>query len=543
LVIVAMALATTLRAIDLGRAPPVLNQDEAINAWNAWCLLKSGCDMVGAHWPIFYARAIGESRTTLYFYVLLPFQWLGGLNVWTTRLPALLGGVLSVPLIAFVGARLFDRRVGLVAALLFATNPWNLFLGRVGFEGSLCPVLALIPLALMIAAGLPLGDRERTARPVLGLLAGLAGGVVCYGYWAMRLYVPALVLALGASMAWRGSGPPRSRASLAVWLAMLAGFVATFGPLAWKHVSDPLIARRAEMTRLWEAGTPLGEIASRVLARFAMHFGGDFLFLRGDHFEIVNPLRAGAFSWFALPLLLAGLVAVIARVRASRSARTLAALLLVYPAGDVISAYDGVHTLRAAPGVPTLVLLAALGAVASWRWIRARSQSIARAVVGVAMLSWLWLDGGFALRFVREFDRAPNVYHAYQEDLVQAVRWLKPRWRDYDAIYCTTNGTNEPFSLMLFGLGYEPHRWFAEPRVMGTVAGWDAYSRFGRFHFLYRDLWHTSPAALGLDATARRSLFIVRPGELGLANPAFRVLRPDGTEVLWLCERGTGATR
>jgi predicted membrane-bound mannosyltransferase len=81
------ALAALLRLWHFGQSPPGLNQDEAVNAWNAWCLLKTGRDMVGAAWPVFYAHAIGDNRTTLYFYALLPFQAIGGLSAITTRLP------------------------------------------------------------------------------------------------------------------------------------------------------------------------------------------------------------------------------------------------------------------------------------------------------------------------------------------------------------------------------------------------------------------------------------------------------------------------
>ena len=85
---VILVVGTILRVANLGQSPPGLNQDEAINAWNAHCLLKTGKDQVGVAWPIFYSRAIGENRTTLYYYFSIPFQAMGGLNVVTTRLPS-----------------------------------------------------------------------------------------------------------------------------------------------------------------------------------------------------------------------------------------------------------------------------------------------------------------------------------------------------------------------------------------------------------------------------------------------------------------------
>src|SRR6478735_5157950 len=70
--------AAFLRLFHFGSSPPGLNQDEAVNAWNAFCLLRTGHDMAGARWPVFYAHAIGDNRTPLFSYALIPFQALGG---------------------------------------------------------------------------------------------------------------------------------------------------------------------------------------------------------------------------------------------------------------------------------------------------------------------------------------------------------------------------------------------------------------------------------------------------------------------------------
>src|SRR5947209_2383868 len=140
--------AVFLRLVRPGHSPPGLGQDEAVNAWDAWCLLRTGHDMGGQSWPVFYSHAIGDNRTTLYLYLLLPFQALGGLSVATTRLPARLAGVACVPLAAHVGRRIGGPAVGLVAAVLMAFDPWHLFVSRWGIEGSVCPFLALAMMAL-----------------------------------------------------------------------------------------------------------------------------------------------------------------------------------------------------------------------------------------------------------------------------------------------------------------------------------------------------------------------------------------------------------
>jgi 4-amino-4-deoxy-L-arabinose transferase-like glycosyltransferase len=532
-----VAVAAALRLVLPGQSPPGLNQDEAVNAWNAWCLLHTGRDMVGAPWPVFYAHAIGDNRTTLFFYALLPFQALGGLSVWTTRLPSIVAGIGAVLLVFQVGTRLAGRLAGLLAATFMALEPWPLFMSRWGIEGGLCPLLAIAPLSLLLAAGAPLGDAPtRPPRPLLAALAGLCAGIACYGYWPMRLYIPAFLL-LAAVLSWPAAlewmRVPRGRAAL---LAFAAAFALTFGPLAWKHLVDPEIARRAAMTRLWDATTPLPEVLRRVAGRYLAHFGPDFLFVRGDRFEIVSPIGQGEFHWTLLPLLLCGALAAILRFRASRTARLLVALLLAYPAGDVLSRYLGVHALRSAPGIPALVLFAAWGGASAWGWLAPRRRPLARIAAGVFLVAMAALDARYLVRYFGEYNRRPEIYHGYQTDLLAAAGWLRPRLAACDEVYVTTNGMNEPFAVTLVGLGYDARRWFREPRLPGRAGEWDVYLAYGKMHFLYGQYWRAHIEAEQADRRPERVLFVLRPGELGLGNPVHVIRRPDGTEALWICE-------
>ena len=98
-----LVLAAVLRLVALDQVPLGLHVDEASNAWNAYTLLTTGKDQHGVSWPIFYTRAFGENRSPLYLYAMLPFQAVGGVNVWTTRLPSALGGVVAVALIYLSG--------------------------------------------------------------------------------------------------------------------------------------------------------------------------------------------------------------------------------------------------------------------------------------------------------------------------------------------------------------------------------------------------------------------------------------------------------
>ncbi len=531
--------AAFLRLFHFGSSPPGLNQDEAINAWNAFCMLRTGHDMVGARWPIFYAHAIGDNRTTLLFYAMLPFQALGGLNVWTTRLPGVFAGILCVPLVYFVGARLFGRWAGLLAGLLMAFDPWALLVSRWGgFDGSLCPLLGLLAPAALLWAGLPPAGANSRPRAWRAALGGAAVGIACYGYWPIRLFLPAalMLMVLASWSRWREV--LRAPAGVRAAAAFAAGLALTFGPLALRHLTDPGTARRAEMTRLWERGAPLGEIVVKIVARWLVHFDPRFLFMRGDVFPIMSPPDQGMLHWYVLPLLIVGLVAAVRAAPHDLAARTVLALVAAYPAGDLIARYEGAHALRSSPGIGALVLLAAYGAMRAWAWAYARGPAVARGAGVAFALVFFAINLRYLPRFYGEWNRRPQIWSEYQVDLIEACKWLKPRLDRIDAVFITTRELNEPFATSLVELGWDPRRWFREPRdIQRSVDGWDLVVRYGKMHFLYADLCRPRVEALENNGRDDRGVFIVRPNELGLARPDSIIHRPDGSEALWIFDK------
>lgn len=543
-----LLLAGVLRIGRLPHAPPGLNQDEAANAWNAWCLLTTGRDQAGNPWPVFYTRALGGNRSTLYLYALLPFQALGGLNVWTTRLPAAVGGVLTVLLLYWIAARLFNRPTGLVAAALLALNPWHIQLSRTGHEASLGPLLVTVSLAALLWAGFPLRDGAARAVWWKGLVAGLVTGISCYGYPAVRLFVPlflvSCVVLTGRSW-WRLI---RNRPGIVALGALLIGVGVTFGPLAYQHVAHPeQIARRATDIWLWEESDVFETRAAKVLTRYAAHFGPDFLLLRGDHYEVQSPHGFGPFHWYTLPLMVAGLIVALRHVRQSSSARVLLCGVLLYPVGDVlhrhvVAAADGtpqasLHALRSAPGLGVLILLAAVGAVVIGRaiWRRNRTAALAAAAIFAAVA--LRLDVRFLAYFFGPHNQRPVVRRDYHVDLVEACAWLRPRADAADAVFITTKDMNMPYIVTLVGLGYDPRQWFRDLREVRTFNEFDYYFRVGKFHYLYDKSSLGALAELQRNDRPDRVIFIVRPGEARLSDPVHTVRGPDGEPALLVYER------
>lgn len=536
--LVILALAGALRLWGLAQAPPGINQDEALSAWNGWCLLGTGRALSGESWPVFHTRNIGDFPTTLFFYVLVPFQKFFGLSVWSTRLPAALAGIAAVACALDLGRRLGWSAAGRWAALALAVAPWSVFLGHFGTGASLGPLQALLPVALLARSGLvpALGPGAARGPWAWALAAGLAFGVGAYGFHSLRLQLPLTLAALVLAAPGRtrlALAEPGARAAL---LALAAGFLVPFVPLAFVSLADPDSLRRWQMTRLWAPGAPWGTVLQLVAERFVMHFSPDFLFVRGDRYSMLNPARMGALAWWMLPGLAAGIVFLLAHARRDARARLLLALLALYPVGDLVSANDGVHSLRSAGGLPALTLAIGVGTQELLAWARRRGRALAVAALAALALGVAAETARTGVRFFRDAVRDRTTQFEYQAALLDAGRWLASRLGPDDPVFCTTTGMNQPFVVLLVGLGYDAGRWQADGKDV-LPGPFDRYRRVGRFHFIHDESARERVRELTGDDRPDRAWFVVRPGEFSLTAPAASFRTPEGEEVLWICER------
>ncbi len=531
---VVLVVAGVLRLAALATVPVGLNQDEASNAWNAYCLLKTGQDQFGTPWPIFYTRALGENRSTLFLYWMMPFQAALGLSIWSARVPAAVAGVLAVLLIYWVGARLFGRGTGLAAAALLAVSPVHIQMSRWGHEATLTPLLTLLPFALLLWAGLPLDDRQPQPRPWRALVAGLLTGLCCYGYPAVRLFVPVFLTA-SVLWTWRAWTPlvrmRRGRLSLA---GLVVGTAVTFGPLAYLHVVRPdVIGRRGQTTWIWSADDPAATRALKVAARYAEHFGPDFLFRSGDAYEVVWTTGHGFLPRFMLPLLLGGLAVCGARLTVSRAARVLAAGVLLYPAGDCLNWHFSANALRGSAGLWPLLLLGALGISAAAGALLRRRLPGWTLAAGVALAALILVESG---RFARDYflvrPRQSPAYYGYHEDLIEACEWLRPRLADVDAVLCTPVDFNQPYLITLVALAHDPRQWFAEPREWYSEGAWDRWVRYGKFYFAYEAERARILERLKAENGPKRVMLFLRANEPAPGKPMHEVVGPDGRTAL-----------
>ncbi|MEI6728146.1 MAG: glycosyltransferase family 39 protein [bacterium] len=131
-----------VRVWNFGGLPGGLNQDELASGYESFSLLLSGADKWGNNWPIYFP-AWGSGQNVLLAYIQIPFIALFGLNVFAIRLPSLIIGILTIPLVYLVSKRFFDQKTALVSMLLVAILPWPIIISRWALESNLLPFFIL----------------------------------------------------------------------------------------------------------------------------------------------------------------------------------------------------------------------------------------------------------------------------------------------------------------------------------------------------------------------------------------------------------------
>jgi hypothetical protein len=127
---------------EFGTMPPGINVDEASIGIESYDLYKFGMDRNGVSYPI-HLISWGSGQNALYAYILIPFVALNGLNAVSIRLPMLLSGILSLPLIYLAGRKLINEKFGLVAMFLMAVSPWHIVNSRWAVESNILPFIFL----------------------------------------------------------------------------------------------------------------------------------------------------------------------------------------------------------------------------------------------------------------------------------------------------------------------------------------------------------------------------------------------------------------
>ena len=535
-----LVLAAGLRLVWLDSVPPALSADEASNAYDGYCLLKTHADRWGDAWPI-VLRAFGDAdyRPALYAYLTVPFQALLGpeLVVTAARLPAVAAGVLAVWCLYLFARRAFGQRTALLAALLLALSPWHVVMSRLAHESTLTPLFPVLILLLLqrggVIPGRPAGDADEQVRlrwPWM-LAAGVAVGLSQYSYASMKLFVPAMLL--GVVVLYRRT-LRRQLGCRRGWLALASAVAAAAvvaGPMIRLTVADwDKVNARARTESLFHREPTVTAALAQTARQYLAHYGPDWLLITGHPYVDQSPRGFGQLNWYMLLLVPAGVVAMVRYRRENRACAVVLLWLLLYPIASATTS-GGVNAARAACGAAVFPLIGGIGwGALVGRWLTGRSAYAVAAVTGVAVAL---LGGRFAGHYLVEYPKDAEVQARYQVEMRLAMDYVREHRAAFDHVFVSDRRsmsrlwhTSEAYIFPLVYLPIEPADFQAARKTEFNAPGQVAFhfiAQFGDFTFMVSQQVLADYAAA---FPAAKVLLMVRPGEVRGGRVVYVIHRP-----------------
>lgn len=336
-------LAGVLRLWQIGAVPPGLYRDEAQNGLDALGVLDG-------EYPIFFEANNG--REPLYIYLTAAMVSFFGRTALAVRLSAALIGTATTLTTYLFVREWFDKRTGLIAALLWATTVWAIHLSRIGFRAILMPFVVSLFLWLATIA-------YRRRHFSLLLLTGITHGAIYYTYLAARL-IPLFLICFLIYRWWC-----KKQIAWRVIAVMLVGTLMTLLPLGWYVLTHPESAiTRTGQVSIFSPVINQGDL----WGTFGVHFGRTLamFFWQGDTIIRHNPAGRPVFDWLITIPFLIGLFWCIVNWRQTRAGLPLlwCGVLL----WGTILAEDAPHFLRSVGVLPVLLIFPAVGLSQLLRW-------------------------------------------------------------------------------------------------------------------------------------------------------------------------------
>jgi 4-amino-4-deoxy-L-arabinose transferase-like glycosyltransferase len=298
-----------VRVYDLQNNPIGLNQDEAVNGYDAYSIGLTGKDHHGAIQPQPFLQSFDDWSSPLITYITIPFVKVFGLNEFAIRLPVAILGILSIFLFYILVNQLFkNKNIALLGSLIWAFSPWYISLSRWAVPPSIVPFFLLLFLISLFWALDSFNDlkRKRLLTAVKFILAGITAGVLVYSYPTMKVFVPIFIgLICMVYLIW----DRKKFLSL-----FLMGFVTllTISPIFYLTFTDPA-KYNARFSETALGGSGLNLVLGFIL-RYLEYFSPSFAFGFGDQDIMHHVPNFSSMPEILAPFFYIGLAVVVYRL-------------------------------------------------------------------------------------------------------------------------------------------------------------------------------------------------------------------------------------
>ncbi len=498
-IVLIIILATVLRFYKLDSLP-ALNADEAAIVYNAHSLLETGKDEHSNTWPIHF-QSFNDYKPGLYFYLVMPFVKVFGLNEWAVRIPGATLGVGTVFLVWLLVKELFPDKKWLpeISAIFLAISPWHLHFSRGGWEANAG--------TFFMALGF-WGFLKSTKKQKWLLVSAISWIAALYTYHSARIVVP--LLALGLLIKFRKAVLGKNKK---VFFATLVMSLVLILPLAKDLLGPAGISRASGVGLLADLGPTSktdeqrGEhdnptsLSTKLLhnkgvnyglafaRNYMEHFDGNFLFISGDLIQRNKVPEMGTMYMFDLIFLIAGLLAI---AKNGKGWFPILLWLVVAPIPAALT-FQSPHALRAQNMIVPLTVISAYGLwnIATWLQ-RLKNNHGLFVICHLSFVIFIFWD--FTRYLHNYYVHMPKTYdYSSQYGVKELVLFTKEQANNKQ--FLVTTRYDQPYILFLFYLKYPPDKFQAEHSLTSRDKfGFSTVESFDRYSFGLDSDWETTIA-------------------------------------------------
>ena len=447
-----------------GYLPPGLNQDEASSGVDAYSLLHYGVDHNGVSFPVVLV-SFGSGQNSLYSYMLIPFVAIGGLTPVTVRLPMLISGILSLPLVFYLGMRLAGSAFGLLGMFFIAISPWHILLSRWGLESNLLPFFFLLGFVSLL---------KTSTNNYWFAAACLCFAICCYAYGTAYVVIPLMVacssLILLASNRVRWKALLLGLVVLLVVVTPIIMFVTVntyrWNSVHWGPVTVPRLpseARYVEVSALFHSNW-LSDLRNNSVNAV------ELLWSQTDHliWNVIDPY--GYFYTFTFPIAIMGVIGLSPSRNDGNKSDKLLFLSWIVACVPICVLLD-ININRVNVLFIPLIICMAYPLV----WLMKVAHPLFWMFIGVLSIA-------FGVWFGALVDKPYQLQakHAFSDGLLPAIEVAR---RTADAPICVTGQPNMPHIYALFVERTNPREYLASVRYVDAHSPFRQVISFGRYYF------------------------------------------------------------
>jgi hypothetical protein len=452
------------RVWDFGKLPPGLQQDEASLGLEAYDLYHFGVDRNGMSFPVQFV-SWGNGMDVLYGYMLIPIMALG-LTPLTVRLPIMISGILTLPLVFFIAKKSLGTNFGLAAMFLLAISPWHIIMSRWGIDENILPFIFAIGFACILLS---------TKKNIWFIVSMAIFGLCLYAYGAAYVAVPFFLICAIPILLWT------KRVSIGKLVTGIAIFAILAAPIglyiivnAWGLDTIRLgiftIPRLPVQARFLDVAAtsninPFLEIARNIWAMIRLLA---FTQSDGSPFNVVDPY--GYLYSFSFPLAVLGAIIIIFFRKVKQNSENLL-MLSWLGAAMCIGLFQRVNINRIHLVFIPIILCTAAFLV----WLGKQRKVFLVILIGIYLLNFL----AFNLAYHSK-NNLESIKGSYMSGLLPAINYARIEGNQQ---ICITGKTHTPYIFVLFSEKMNPSLYLNSINYGKANEGFVPVRSLGRYTF------------------------------------------------------------